>query len=281
VEYSLKEGYALLTFGDMMKVPGSIESLSEAKGRGAQVELMYSPFEVIEKAGKNTETTYVIAAAGFETTAPAYALLIKEAKEKGIRNIKIVSALKTIIPALSWICENEKEIDGFICPGHVSVIIGAQGYQKLYCKYSKAFVVAGFEPEHILAGIYDLTLMLSGRKKPGVYNLYKSAVKDEGNMKAQSVIAECFREGNAMWRGIGMIENSGLYLNDKYAEYDAGSFGLDEDKKLSEECMCGDVIVGRINPDECPMFGKICSPVNPLGPCMVSDEGTCGIWYRQ
>jgi len=280
VEYSLKEGHVLMTFGDMMKVPGAIESLSAARGRGARAELMYSPFEVIEKAQKNTDTTYVLAAVGFETTAPAYALLLKEAKEKGVSNIKIISAIKTIIPALSWICENEKEIDGFICPGHVSVIIGIEGYKKLYEKYGKPFVITGFEPEHILAGIYDLTIMTSGGKNPQVHNLYKSAVKDGGNEKARFAIAECFKEGNAMWRGIGMIENSGLYLNEKYSEYDAGSFGLDEDKNLFGECRCGDVIVGRINPDECPMFGETCSPVNPLGPCMVSEEGTCGIWFR-
>jgi len=281
VEYALKENHVLMTFGDMMKVPGTTESLSSARGRGARAELMYTPFEVIEKAKENAETTYVIAAVGFETTAPAYALLVKEAKEQGIKNIKIISSLKTITPALSWICENEKEIGGFICPGHVSVIIGIEGYEKLHGKYGKPFVVTGFEPEHILASIYDLTLMLSGKKNPQVRNLYKSAVKDEGNGKARSVMAECFQEGNAMWRGIGVVKNSGLYLNDEYSEYDAGSFGLDDDGQRSGACRCGDVIVGRIDPEECPLFGEECNPVQPYGPCMVSEEGTCSIWLQE
>ena len=279
IEYSLKEKHALMVFGDMMKVPGDNGNLSLAKGLGARVEVIYSPFEVIEKAKANPEKAYITAAVGFETTAPIYALLIREAEKAGIKNIKILTAVKTIIPALSWICENEKEIDGFICPGHVSVIIGSDGYNDLFRKYEKPLAIAGFEPEHILAGIYDLLHMLSGKKNPQVSNLYKSAVKDKGNEKAQSEIARCFKKGNAMWRGIGIIENSGLYLNDDYSEYDAGSFGLDKDKAPQAGCRCADIIVGRINPDECPMFGKTCSPANPLGACMVSGEGVCSVWY--
>jgi hydrogenase expression/formation protein HypD len=158
--------------------------------------------------------------------------------------------------------------------------MGSSGYENLHEKYGKPFVITGFEPEHILLSICDLALMLSGEKKSGVYNLYKNAVKDGGNIKAQMAIADCFEAGNAMWRGIGIIENSALYLNERYLDYDAGSFGLDNDKGLPEGCRCKDVIVGRINPTECPMFGEICNPSNPLGACMVAEEGTCGIWYR-
>jgi hydrogenase expression/formation protein HypD len=280
VEYALKENHTLVTFGDMMKVPGEDLSLSDAKGQGARVELMYSPFEVLELAAMNKDKTYVFAATGFETTAPLYALLIKEARLKGISNIKLLSALKTIIPALSWICENEKSISGFISPGHVSAIIGSGGYESLHKKYNKPFVIAGFEPEHILLSICELVLMLSGAKKPGVYNLYKNAVKDGGNDKAQMTIDECFEPGSAMWRGIGIIENSGLYLNEKYREYDAGSCGLDKDKALPKGCRCKDVIVGRINPTECQMFGELCNPSNPLGACMVAEEGTCAIYFK-
>ena len=280
IEYSMRDNHALVTFGDMMKVPGLSGSLTEAKGRGANVELMYSPFETLIKAVENPDTIYVIAAVGFETTAPAYALLVQEARDRGVRNIKILTAIKTIIPALSWICANEKTIAGFICPGHVSVIIGSTGYEKLCAVYKKPFVIAGFEPEHIIAAVYDLVLMLSEKKPVSVNNLYKNAVKGEGNVKAQSAIAECFQTGNAMWRGIGMIEDSGLYLGDEYAEYDGGSFGLDEDGPLMAGCRCGDVITGRINPDECPVFGAACSPERPFGPCMVSAEGACGIWFQ-
>ena len=142
IEYAQKENHVLLTFGDMMKVPGTAGSLSDMKGKGAKVQLMYSPFEAVEKAEKDPHTTYVVAAVGFETTAPAYALMMQQAVEKGVKNIRLVTALKTVIPALTWICENQKDIDGFICPGHVSVIIGSRPYEELAEKYHKPFVVA-------------------------------------------------------------------------------------------------------------------------------------------
>jgi hydrogenase expression/formation protein HypD len=282
LEYALKEKHILATFGDMMKVPGLNGSLSQAKGDGARVELMYSPMEIVEKAKQNPHITYVIAGVGFETTVPAYALTIEEAERQGVKNIRLLTALKTVMPALKWICENEDGIDGFLCPGHVSVIIGSSAYRQLAEQYAMPFVVAGFEPEHILAGIYDIVKQLESGKKAEteVHNLYKNAVKTEGNKKAQEIIERYFEPGSAMWRGLGMIPDSGLYLRSEYAAYDGGSKGLDQDIQLPESCRCGDVIIGRINPNECPMFGKACNPMNPYGPCMVSSEGACGIWYR-
>lgn len=279
IGYALKENHVLVTFGDMMKVPGEKSSLSDVKGDGAKVEIMYSPFEILEKAANNPSTTYVIAAVGFETTAPIYALVIGEAIERGIKNIKFLTALKTVMPALEWICENEKGIDGFICPGHVSVIIGSDAYGELAKKYKRPFAVAGFEPEHILAVIYDLVKQIE-EKDEMVHNLYKNAVKMEGNQKAIAVLNKYFDQGPTMWRGLGVIENSGLYLKKAYEDFDAGSIGLDLDKELPAECCCGQVIVGRINPNECPVFASSCTPTNPYGPCMVSSEGACGIWYR-
>ncbi len=282
IDYAMKEHHVLVTFGDMMKVPGLKGSLSQVKGDGASVELMYSPMEVVEKAKKNPQITYVIAGVGFETTVPAYALTIEEASSQGVKNIKLLTALKTVMPALEWICENEDGIDGFLCPGHVSVIIGSAIYGQLAEKYKKPFVVAGFEPEHILAGIYDIVKQLQPENKSesAVHNLYKNAVKTEGNIKAQEIIARYFEPGSAMWRGLGIIPNSGLYLKAEFEAYDGGSKGLDQDIQLPESCRCGEVIIGRINPNECPMFGQACNPMNPYGPCMVSSEGACGIWYR-
>lgn len=280
IEYASKENHVLLTFGDMMKVPGSRGSLSEAKGNGnVNINIMYSPFEALEKAAENPHITYVVAAVGFETTAPAYAMMVKAAKEKGISNIKLVTALKTAIPALEWICENQEDVDGFICPGHVSVITGSNVYIPLAEKYKKPFVVAGFEAEHILAAIYRIMKQLESGEN-AAENLYRNAVKEDGNRKAVDVINDVFEEGPAMWRGLGVIEDSGLYLNDEFSGYDGGSRALYEDMELPAECRCGDVIVGRINPDQCPMFGRKCSPMDPFGPCMVSSEGSCGIWYR-
>ena len=280
IEYASKENHVLLTFGDMMKVPGSRGSLSEAKGNGnVNINIMYSPFEALEKAAENPHITYVVAAVGFETTAPAYAMMVKAAKEKCISNIKLVTALKTAIPALEWICENQEDVDGFICPGHVSVITGSNVYIPLAEKYKKPFVVAGFEAEHILAAIYRIMKQLESGEN-AAENLYRNAVKEDGNRKAVDVINDVFEEGPAMWRGLGVIEDSGLYLNDEFSGYDGGSRALYEDMELPAECRCGDVIVGRINPDQCPMFGRKCSPMDPFGPRMVSSEGSCGIWYR-
>ena len=279
IAYANKDNHVLLTFGDMMKVPGTEGSLSDGKGKGAKVQLMYSPFEALTKAKENPQTTYVIAAVGFETTAPSYGLLVEEAVKQGISNIRLVTALKTVIPALTWICDNQKDIDGFICPGHVSVIIGSKKKEKLAANYHKPFVVAGFEAEHILAVIYDIVKQLENSTEK-VDNLYKNAVKDQGNQKAQSVIQQYFEQGPAMWRGLGLIPNSGLYLREEFQMYDGGSRGLDSDMELPEDCCCGSVIVGKINPNQCPMFGRECTPMKPFGPCMVSAEGACGIWYR-
>lgn len=279
IEYSKKPNHIVLSFGDMLKVPGTLQSLSEAKADGGKVELMYSPLDVIEKASLNPEITYVIAAVGFETTVPPYGLLIKQAKEANIKNIRIVTALKTIIPALDWICAVGEDIDAFICPGHASVIIGDAVYEPLAHKYNKPFVVAGFEAEHILAVIYDIVKQLEGGQSK-VHNLYQNVVRHDGNKKAKDLIFEIFEEGPAAWRGLGTIDGSGLYLRSEYSEYDVGSRGLDEDVLINKACRCGEVIIGRINPPECPLFGGLCNPLKAMGPCMVSSEGSCGIWYR-
>lgn len=278
-EFALKDGFKVYTFGDMIKVPGTEGSLADIKGKGAHVEMMYSPFEAVDKAEKEPEITHVIAAVGFETTVPAYALALEEAEKRGIENLRLVTALKTVIPALRWICEHEDGIDGFICPGHVSVIIGSHIYEQLAERYNKPFVVAGFEPEHILAVIYDIVKQIE-ENQSDVRNLYKNAVRDDGNAKAQRITEKYFEPGLATWRGLGTIEGSGLYLRQEYKKYEGGSLGLDKDMELPINCRCGDVIVGRINPNECPMFGVSCTPVKPYGPCMVSAEGSCGIWYR-
>lgn len=280
IEYASRENHTLLTFGDMMKVPGSSGSLSEAKGNGSvNVDIMYSPFEALEKAAGDPGRTYVVAAVGFETTVPTYAMMVQEAARRGIRNVKLVTALKTVMVALEWICENQEDVDGFICPGHVSVITGSDVYKPLAERYHRPFVVTGFEAEHILASIYRIVRQIE-TGGAAVENLYRNAVKDECNRKAVAIMEEAFETGPAMWRGLGIIEKSGLYLREELAGYDGGSRDLYQDMELPSQCRCGDVIVGRINPDECPMFGRGCDPVKPFGPCMVSSEGACGIWYR-
>ena len=237
VEYAMKPGFALMSFGDMMKTPGRRTPLSGARGEGGRVELMYSPAEAVNRAVSDPSATYVIAAVGFETTIPAYALALEEAAALGLGNLKLITALKSVTPALEWILEHEKDIDGFICPGHVSVIIGSSAYERLAAKYSKPFVVAGFEGEHILAAIYAIARLAEGRKARGgegrVLNLYPSAVRAEGNAKALELIRRYFEPGPAVWRGLGRIEDSGYYLKKEYAAFDGGGRGLDDDEALA------------------------------------------------
>lgn len=280
IEWALKDDCVLLTFGDMMKVPGFHQSLSEAKAEGANVEIMYSPQEVLKKAVNHPEQTYILACVGFETTIPIYSLLLDQLEKNNITNVKMLTALRRILPALDFICAIDSEIDAFLAPGHASTILGADAYIGLAAQYKKPFAVAGFEAEHVLIAVYDL-LKQTQKQQHEVHNLYPSVVRPEGNTAAMQMIRKYFVPGPAYWRGIGAIKDSGFYLSEKYQKYDAGSSGLtDEGNKIVSKCRCGEVIIGKINPDECPMFGKICTPLQAKGPCMVSTEGTCGIWYR-
>lgn len=279
IDYSLKEKHCVLTFGDMMKVKGNRMSLTEAKAVGANVKILYSPLAAVTLALENPDIEYVFAAVGFETTAPVYGLVLDEIMAKGIKNLKLMTSLKTIIPALAYICENEKNIDAFLCPGHVSVVIGSTSYTKLSEKYRKPFVISGFEGEHILASIYEIVSQIR-HHRAGVKNLYTSVVTEEGNRRASAFIHRYFESGSDYWRGIGRIEGSSLKLRKEYEEYDAGSSFEDVTENLPKGCSCTAVILGRINPSECPLFGKVCNPLNAVGPCMVSAEGACGIWYK-
>ncbi|MDR0817188.1 MAG: hydrogenase formation protein HypD [Clostridiales Family XIII bacterium] len=287
-EFALKPGCALVSFGDMLKVPGSGHSanissgsgsLSDAMTQGGRVEMVYSPFDVIAKAQAEPETLFVVAAVGFETTAPAYGLLLGELIANDIGNVKLLTALKTTLPAIEWILKTEPSVDGFIAPGHVSVITGSGNYEPLAAKYKRPFVVAGFEEFHLISAIYELVRMATD-KATLLSNFYPEAVSEKGNVKAQEVIRKYFETGSAVWRGLGSIASSGLYLRPGYEVYDIGSRGLDEDAALPEGCRCGDVITGRIDPADCPMFSVSCTPNNAKGPCMVSTEGACGIWYQ-
>lgn len=279
VEYSLQEDHCVLTFGDMMKVKGNRMSLTQAKAAGGKVQILYSPLAALQIAEEDKATQYVFAAVGFETTTPIYALMLEEIMKKDIRNLKLMTSVKTIIPALTYICENEEMIDAFLCPGHVSVIIGSAVYQQLSEKYHKPFVVAGFEGEHILAAVYEIVQQIT-HNRPAVKNMYISAVTEAGNQKAAEMIQHYFESTGDDWRGIGRIEGSALKLKDEYKQYDAGSSYESVPEILPKGCKCTDVILGRINPVDCPLFGKVCSPLNAVGPCMVSTEGACGIWYK-
>lgn len=278
VRYALTPGCQVMAFGDLLAVPGSRMSLSGAEGRGGRVDFFYDPEEVLTKAAADRKTTFILAAVGFETTAPVWADLIRRVYEERIPNVRFLTALKTMPGAMSLI-SGESHIDGFLCPGHVAVITGCRPFRKLAEETEETMVIGGFSPADLLRALTRLVLAAS-QKKRGLWNEYPSVVTEEGNPKALALLADVFTPGDAVWRGLGTIAGSGLYLREKYRALDAGSWGLSEDR-MPAGCRCGDVLTGRITSEECPCFGRACTPEHPVGACMVSSEGACCITYRE
>lgn len=276
-EIAMRPDVTLLSFGDMLRVPGHETSLQKAKAAGASVLLMYSPMDVVKRAQADPDRLFYVTAVGFETTLPLYALLVERLRAEGIENVRLLVAVKALMPGLTWICENSPGIDGFIGPGHVSAILGYGAYAALCEKHRLPMAVAGFGYEHLIAAIADL-IRQAGRGQSEVHNLYPSAVTREGNLKALSLIERCFVRGPTVWRGLGAIDGSGYRLAPAFARYDAGSFD-DGERPDPPGCLCGRVIIGRAKPVDCPHYGGACTPQSPIGPCMVSSEGACGIWH--
>lgn len=266
------DGNVIVTFGDMIRVPGSKKALKDIKFEGADIRMVYSPMETIALAKAEPDKNFVFAAVGFETTTPIYALLLDEIIKQGIENIKLLTALKTMPNVIAALCEKESKIDGFLAPGHVAVITGSNAFVPLAEKYNLPFAVSGFEAEEILASIYALVKL---RRQGKVINLYKSAVSSERNEKAFEIVHKYFEEYDAPWRGLGIIKGSGMAIKNNYSKYDAGSKELTNDYSYQKGCSCGEIISGLKKPIDCPLYGKICTPENPKGACMVSNEGSC------
>lgn len=271
VELAL-EGNVIVTFGDMIRVPGSKKALKDIKSEGVDIRMVYSPVDTIELAKAEPDKTFVFAAVGFETTTPIYAVLMEEVIKQNIKNIKLLTALKTMPNVIDTLCNNDNIIDGFLAPGHVSVITGSEEFFPLAQKYNVPFVVSGFEAEEILASIYAL-IKLKGQGK--VLNLYKSVVPTHRNEKAFELVHKYFEPYDAAWRGLGEIKNSGMALKKEYEMFDAGSRELRNDYSHQKGCKCGEIISGLKKPTDCPLYGKVCTPENPRGACMVSNEGSC------
>lgn len=277
-----REGVILATFGDLMRVPGTKSSLQQEKGRGCAVQVVLSPLEAVKLAEANPERAVVFHAVGFETTAPAIAAAVKEAKRRRLANFYLLSSLRLIPPPLrALLASKEVKIDGLILPGHVSVIIGSRPYRFIAEEFGIPGVITGFEPVDILEGIS----MLFRQKKEGraaIEIQYRRAVKEEGNSRACALMAEVFEVCDAYWRGLGEIPDSGLRLRDGFSHMDAKDvFNLPlSDGVEPQGCRCGEVLQGRIAPTDCPMFGTRCKPEAPLGACMVSSEGSCAAYYR-
>lgn len=265
-------GNVIVTFGDMIRVPGSKKALKDIKFEGADIRMVYSPMETIALAKAEPEKNFVFAAVGFETTTPIYALLLDEIIKQKAENIRLLTALKTMPNVIAALCEKDSKIDGFLAPGHVATITGSNAFVPLAEKYGLPFAVSGFEAAEILSAIYAL-VKLRGQGK--MVNLYKSAVSSDRNEKAFEIVHKYFEEYDAPWRGLGTVKGSGMALKDEYSKYDAGSRMLINDYSYQKGCSCGDIISGLKKPCDCPLYGKICTPENPKGACMVSNEGSC------
>jgi len=282
VAYSRLPGTIIATFGDMVRVPGSSSSLMEERAKGADVRIVYSPLAAVDLAAVNPGKRVIFLGVGFETTAPTIAGSILAAHARGIENYFVLAAHKTIpIPMQVLSADPELRIDGYICPAHVSAIIGANTYRSLASEQHVPCVVTGFEPADIMQGVEMLVRqMVEGRSEVEIE--YSRVVKWEGNRKAQEVLAEVFSPYDAEWRGIGVIPGSGLEINAKYAAFDAEKMIPVNVEELREHkgCMCGEILKGKVTPFECPLFAVDCTPESPVGACMVSSEGTCAAAYK-
>ncbi len=277
-----RSGNVIATFGDMMRVPGTDNTLEILKAEGADVRILYSSLDMLEMASLESEKNFIFISVGFETTTPGIALTIIEAEKMGLKNVYFLVANRLVIPAMHALCKSEDiEIDGFICPGHVSVIIGYGAYREIADQYFIPCVVAGFEPVDILMAITDLIERVV-KKTAGVGNAYGRVVSEKGNVIAMEVMNRVFKPVEAEWRGIGFIPQSGLALRDNFLHFDAlRRFDIPLVSSTDPKgCRCGDVLKGIIIPPECGLFGKVCTPEKPVGPCMVSSEGSCAAYYK-
>lgn len=272
----------IATFGDMTRVPGSTSSLLAEQAAGRDVRIVYSPLDALRLAKENPDRQVIFVGVGFETTTPLTAMAVKRARAMGLKNFTVYGAHKNMPGALEAIvADPQLHIDALILPGHVSTIIGMEPYEFLARKYGIPGVITGFEPNDILQGIAMIVRQLhEGRSEIEI--AYARGVMSEGNPTALSAIDEVFETCTATWRGLGPIEGSGYRIRDEFAEFDAMRRFNPKVEETAEHagCRCGDVLRAHLRPDECPLFRKVCTPENPVGPCMVSSEGSCAAYFR-
>jgi len=282
VYLAMEYNVILCSFGDMIRVPGSGMSLLEAKARGADVRILYSPLEAVKIAKENPDREVVFFAVGFETTAPANALSVIHAHREGVKNYSILASHVLVPPAIEEVMNDElSNVNGFLGAGHVCAIMGIYEYYPLVEKYKVPIVITGFEPVDLLEGILMTVKQLEAGEAQ-VENQYSRIVKTEGNLKAQEIIYEVFEVTDRLWRGMEIIPMSGYKVKEAYSDYDAEKkFSINiEEAPENPECIAGDVMKGIKKPFECQHFGKKCKPTNPLGAPMVSSEGACAAYYH-
>ncbi len=283
IQIAFTKDTILCSFGDMLRVPGTETSLLSARGKGACVQTVYSPLDSVKLAQQNPDKQVVFFAVGFETTAPVNAMAVKKAKELGLKNFSLLCAQVLVPPAMEVLLSDPYcQIQGFLSAGHVCTVMGYHEYEPIAEKYKIPIVVTGFEPIDLLLGIKECVLILE-QGKYGVQNAYTRSVRREGNVPAQNLMKEIFEVCDQEWRGLGCIPKSGLKLKPEYAEFDAEQkFNLQISKieKTQTVCIAGEILQGKKKPMDCPAFGLVCTPENPLGAPMVSNEGACSAYYQ-
>lgn len=282
LELGARRGASLVTYGDMLRVPGALGSLEQLRAAGSPVHVVNSARAALELARQRPHENIVFLAVGFETTAPATAATLIDAERDDVQNFHVLMCHKRIVPAMRAILDaGDAPLSGFLCPGHVSVIIGSLAFRSLVEKYRRGCVVAGFEPQQVLAGVVRL-LRQALAQRPALENVYGAAVRDNGNPVALELLNRVFVPADTSWRALGVIAASGYELAPRYERFDAlrhYSVELGEDID-HPDCRCGEVLQGKSQPADCPLFGRACTPASPVGPCMVSGEGTCATWYK-
>jgi len=277
-----EEEITIATFGDLVRVPGSGTSLLEQRAEGADVRVVYSAYDALLMAQRNMSRHVVFLGVGFETTAPTIAAVIQRAKEARIENFTVLSMHKVLPPALKALVHTPGlEINGFICPGHVSTIIGTDPYVPIARDFGVPCVIAGFEPLDVLQAIGLLVGQIE-RGEARVENQYRRVVSPQGNPKARALLEDVFEPCDSVWRGLGSLPGSGLKLSPHYGYFDAERrFDIRPvDGREPPGCLCGDILRGLKRPPDCPLFRRTCSPESPVGACMVSSEGTCAAYYK-
>jgi len=282
IAYSRSKDVIIASFGDMIKVPGSSSSLEREKAKGAEIQIVYSPLDALKTARENPNRKIVFLGVGFETTAPAVAATIMIAREQKIQNFLVLCGHKLVPPAMkALVMDPDLRIDGFLCPGHVSAIIGSKPYEFIARDHGVPCVIAGFEPLDILQSLEMLVRQITdGTSRVEIQ--YSRVVKEEGNPRAMDTMLEVFEPVDSTWRGLGMIPQSGLRIRGVYGGLDASVQIPVHIEKSAEPpgCICGQILKGAKNPTQCPLYRKFCSPENPVGACMVSTEGTCAAYYK-
>ena len=281
IAVSRQKDVIIATFGDMMRVPGSTSSLQKEKAEGRDIRIVYSSLDALKIANENPGKRVVFLAIGFETTSPTIAVAILRAKEEGLRNLFFLNSQKRVPPALLALFQTKQvKIDGLILPGHVSTILGTHPYQFIAREFGRPAVITGFEPLDILQGIWMLVKQIE-EDRAAVEIQYRRIVREEGNPTALNKIYEVFEEDEGRWRGLGLIPDSGYRFRESYKGMDVRMFDVEvEPVREHPECLCGEVLQGIKTPLECRLFKRVCHPENPIGPCMVSIEGTCHTYFK-